>query len=76
MAASGIGVAILPDLYARQQAVHRDGVAIKPIAMGAANRDIALLARSGEEFSSAHAFLEKSLLKVARHYKLADPAQN
>ncbi|MES0884857.1 LysR family transcriptional regulator [Roseibium sp. SCP14] len=76
MAASGIGVAILPDLYARQQAVYRDGVAIKPIAMGAANRDIALLARSGEEFSSAHAFLEKSLLKVARHYELADPAQN
>ncbi|MEM9633731.1 MAG: LysR family transcriptional regulator [Pseudomonadota bacterium] len=75
MAASGIGVAILPDLYARQQAVYRDGVAIKPIAMGTANRDIALLARSGEEFSSAHAFLEKSLLKVARHYELADPAQ-
>ncbi len=71
MAASGIGVAILPDLYARQQAARRDGVRVKPLALTTANRDIALLARSGEPFSDAHRFLERSLLNVAQSHDLA-----
>lgn len=43
MAASGAGVAILPELYARRQALHMSEVAVRPLAMENASRSIALL---------------------------------
>ncbi len=43
MAASGAGVAILPELYARRQAQGRTEIVIRPLAMAQANRVIALL---------------------------------
>jgi LysR family hydrogen peroxide-inducible transcriptional activator len=43
MAATGAGVAILPDLFTRLQAVHRSEVAVKPLRIQDANRGISLL---------------------------------
>ncbi len=57
MAASGLGIAILPDLFARRQAVSRSEVVVRPLAMPQANRDIALLARSGSTETAGLALL-------------------
>lgn len=43
MAATGAGVAVLPDLFARRQAIHRKEVAVRPLDMPDANRGISLL---------------------------------
>ncbi|WP_110813755.1 hydrogen peroxide-inducible genes activator [Pseudoroseicyclus aestuarii] len=43
MAATGAGVAVLPDLFARRQAIHRSEVAVKPLTMPEAHRGIGLL---------------------------------
>lgn len=61
MAASGLGVAILPDLFARRQAVSRSEVVIRPLAMAQANRDIALLARTGSTETAGLALLLDAL---------------
>lgn len=43
MAATGAGIAVLPDLFARRQAVHRDEVVVRPLAMPDAHRGISLM---------------------------------
>ena len=43
MAATGAGIAIIPDLFARRQAIHRDEVAVRPLEMADANRTISLM---------------------------------
>ena len=43
MAATGAGIGILPDLFARRQAVHRSEVHVMPLRMQDANRTISLL---------------------------------
>lgn len=43
MAATGAGVAVLPDLFARRQAIHRKEVVVRPLVMPDANRGISLL---------------------------------
>ena len=43
MAATGAGVAVIPDLFARRQAVHREEVVLRPLRMIDAHRTIALL---------------------------------
>lgn len=43
MAATGSGIAVIPELFARRQAIHRDEVVVRPLKMADANRDIALL---------------------------------
>lgn len=48
MAASGAGVAILPELFARHQALFRAEVAVRPVGIATANRDISLLQLVGE----------------------------
>lgn len=52
MAATGAGVAVLPDLFARRQAVHREEVKVIPLSVTDADRAISLLlperTRSGE----------------------------
>ncbi|CAD0184293.1 Morphology and auto-aggregation control protein [Ruegeria sp. THAF57] len=66
MAASGVGVAVLPDLYARRQGIYRDEVRLRPLAIPNANRDIALLARRGEDDLPGRNILTQSLRAVAR----------
>ncbi|MEX0327099.1 MAG: LysR substrate-binding domain-containing protein [Ruegeria sp.] len=66
MAASGVGVAVLPDLYARRQGIYRDEVRLRPLSIPNANRDIALLARSAEPPLTGQNVLTRSLRSVAR----------
>ncbi|WP_171124180.1 MULTISPECIES: LysR substrate-binding domain-containing protein [unclassified Ruegeria] len=66
MAASGVGVAVLPDLYACRQGIYRDEVRLRPLAIPNANRDIALLARRGEDDLPGRNILTQSLRAVAR----------
>lgn len=49
MAASGAGVAILPELYARQHLGRNTDVVIRPLGMDQANRKIALIQVSGPD---------------------------
>ncbi|WP_170479508.1 hydrogen peroxide-inducible genes activator [Ruegeria arenilitoris] len=66
MAASGIGVAVLPDLYARRQGIYRDEVRLRPLKVTNANRDIAMLTRSTESPLPGQRVLTQSLRSVAR----------
>ncbi|MEX0278095.1 MAG: LysR substrate-binding domain-containing protein [Ruegeria sp.] len=66
MAASGVGVAVLPDLYARRQGIYRDEVRLRPLSIPNANRDIALLARGAEAPLTGQNVLTRSLRSVAR----------
>ncbi len=66
MAASGVGVAVLPDLYARRQGIYRDEVRLRPLGIPNANRDIALLSRGGEDPLPGQNVLTQSLRSVAR----------
>ncbi|MDT8854023.1 LysR substrate-binding domain-containing protein [Paracoccaceae bacterium Fryx2] len=49
MAASGAGIAILPELYAREQAAIRRDVVLRLLRAEGASRDIALLQPTGED---------------------------
>ncbi len=66
MAASGVGVAVLPDLYARRQGIYRDEVRLRPLSIPNANRDIALLSRNTESPLPGQTVLTESLRSVAR----------
>lgn len=70
MAASGVGVAILPDLYARRQGLYRDEVRLRPLTIANANRDIALLARRHESDLQGQRILSETLRTVAREMGL------
>ncbi|WP_299641686.1 hydrogen peroxide-inducible genes activator [uncultured Ruegeria sp.] len=71
MAASGVGVAVLPDLYARRQGIYRDEVRLRPLSIANANRDIALLARSSETPPPGQNVLTDSLRSSARSMGLS-----
>ncbi|NOD30513.1 hydrogen peroxide-inducible genes activator [Ruegeria atlantica] len=71
MAASGVGVAVLPDLYARRQGIYRDEVRLRPLSIANANRDIALLARSSETSPPGQNVLTDSLRTSARSMGLS-----
>ncbi|NOC92069.1 hydrogen peroxide-inducible genes activator [Ruegeria sp. HKCCD6604] len=71
MAASGVGVAVLPDLYARRQGIYRDEVRLRPLSIANANRDIALLARSSETPPPGQNVLTDSLRTSARSMGLS-----
>ena len=49
MAASGAGIAILPELYAREQAAIRKDVALRLLHAEGASREIALLQPAGQD---------------------------
>lgn len=66
MAATGTGVAILPDLFAQRHARHRSEVVIRPLLAANSDRDIALLARRGEENTSDLTLLAKTLRNAAK----------
>ncbi|MBE1285694.1 MAG: LysR family transcriptional regulator [Rhodobacteraceae bacterium] len=71
MAATGVGVAILPELFARRQAIHRDEVVTRPLNLDNANRDIALLARSSDTLTPGHELIIDTLRRVAAELGLA-----
>ncbi|MBD3624156.1 MAG: hydrogen peroxide-inducible genes activator, partial [Rhodobacteraceae bacterium] len=47
MAATGAGVGVLPDLFARRQGIHRSEVRVMPLSMPDADRVISLLLPAG-----------------------------
>ena len=65
MAASGAGVAILPELYARRQAMQRSEVAVRALAMEHASRSIALLTRQNEPLGLGPTVLAQVLQQAA-----------
>jgi LysR family hydrogen peroxide-inducible transcriptional activator len=54
MAATGAGIGILPDLFARRQGVHRSEVRVMPLEMPDADRRISLLLPMDRSESFAH----------------------
>lgn len=73
MAATGAGVGILPDLFARRQAIHRSEIRVIPLQMAEADRTICLLAPSGNTSKAADKAadrLAKILRSAANSYQL------
>ena len=69
MAASGAGIGILPDLFARRQGIHRSEVVVMPLDMPDADRTISLLVPS----ERAEAFTQRlatTLREAARALRL------
>jgi LysR family hydrogen peroxide-inducible transcriptional activator len=71
MAATGAGVAVLPDLFTRRQAVHRKEVVVKPLAMPDANRGISLLFSRDLPADESHENLVCAIRVAARSLGLA-----
>lgn len=65
MAATGAGVAVIPDLFARRQAVHREEVVLRPLRMPDAHRTIALLFPDTNQPTASHGFLTDALRLAA-----------
>ena len=70
MAATGTGVAVIPELFARRQAIYREEVVIKPLDLPFANRDIALLFRAGQKTGVGPALLAAALRSAAKRLDL------
>jgi LysR family hydrogen peroxide-inducible transcriptional activator len=73
MAATGAGVAVLPDLFARRQAVHREEVAVRPLEMPDANRGISLMFSRDQSFDRSRDRLVFTVRKAATALNLAAP---
>jgi LysR family hydrogen peroxide-inducible transcriptional activator len=71
MAATGAGVAVIPDLFARRQAIHRPEVAVKPLAMADAHRGISLMFPAEQALDSSHDRLIATLRQTAQALDLA-----
>ncbi len=65
MAATGTGVAIIPELFARRQAIFREEVVVKLLKLPFANRDIALLFGTNQKMSFGPRMLAESLRAAA-----------
>jgi LysR family transcriptional regulator, hydrogen peroxide-inducible genes activator len=70
MAATGSGVAILPELFARRQAIYREEVVVKPLDLPNANRDIALLFRHEDSTGTGQILLTQALRDAADKFGL------
>ena len=68
MAATGAGIAVVPELYAKRQGIYREEVVIKPLSITDANRDIALIARPTAHTTASLALLSDTLKRVALSY--------
>ena len=66
MAATGAGVAVIPDLFARRQARHREEVILRPLRMADARRTISLLVPDTHPPSQSHALLTDTLRQAAQ----------
>lgn len=71
MAATGAGVAVLPDLFARRQAIHREEVTVRPLIMTDANRGISLLFSGDQALDESHDRLTATIKDTARMLDLA-----
>lgn len=76
MAATGAGVAVIPALFAHRQGLQRSEVALRPLAMAEAHRDIALLLPRGTAGDAGVTLLARELRDAARSagVRLHDPA--
>ena len=70
MAATGAGVAVLPDLFARRQAVHREEVKVIPLAVPDADRAISLMLPERATAGESTDLLMKSLKLAATQFGL------
>lgn len=70
MAATGAGVAVLPDLFARRQAVHREEVKVIPLAVPDADRAISLMLPERATTDESTDLLMKSLKLAATQFGL------
>ncbi len=70
MAATGAGVAVLPDLFARRQAVHRDEVVVKPLTMQDAHRGISLMFPTDQPVDDSRNQLVEAIRNAARSLSL------
>ncbi|WP_376873644.1 LysR substrate-binding domain-containing protein [Albirhodobacter sp. R86504] len=75
MAATGAGVAVLPDLFARRQAIHREEITVRPLRMAEAHRGISLLFPSGQPVDDSHDRLTATLRAAAKALALDVSAQ-
>ena len=73
MSATGAGVAVLPDLFARRQAIHREEVVVRPLAMPDANRGISLLFPADQPFDDSRDRLVGAIRDAAKSLKLDVP---
>lgn len=71
MAATGAGVAVLPDLFARRQAIHRREVVVRPLNMPDANRGISLMFPIDQPVDDSRDHLIDALRNAARRLDLA-----
>ncbi len=71
MAATGAGVAVLPDLFARRQAVHREEVAVRPLDMPDAHRGISLMFSRDQPFDQTGDRLIETMRNAAKMLDLA-----
>lgn len=70
MAATGTGVAVIPELFARRQAVFREEVVVKLLDLPFANRDIALLFRKDDPVTTGPDLLARTLRSAAERLGL------
>ena len=70
MAASGAGIGIVPDLFARHQA-NRDDIVLRPLEMEGANREISVLFPADDPFEECGDQLTVALRDTAKHLDLA-----
>ena len=75
MAATGAGVAVLPDLFARRQAVHREEVVVRPLGMPDAHRGISLLFPADQPSDPSHQRLSDVMRQAAMSFGLTVPSQ-
>ena len=71
MAATGAGIAIIPDLFARRQAIHRKEVVVIPLTMADADRAISLLLPDTQGNTDSHEVLLAALKDAASTFDLA-----
>ena len=71
MAATGSGIAVIPDLFARRLALTREEVSVRPLAMPGADRDIALLFPAARPPATGEDTLTDALRAAARALGLA-----
>ena len=66
MAATGAGIAVLPELFARRQAIHRKEVTVRPLQIPDADRAISLLFPSAQRPHNSQEALARTLKDAAR----------
>ena len=71
MAATGAGAAVIPDLFARRQALHREEVTLRPLRMADAHRTVSLLFPETNEVSTSQTLLIEMLRGTAHEFGMS-----